>query len=84
MAQREVQDAENVRWVCVQAMAGVRGDAADEAADRLERDDGTLPVVCTPSGGAQTVRLALPRGWEESMSDDALLEAIAVARRATG
>ena len=81
MRQREVQDADNVRWVCVQALAGGTGATAEEAAERLEGADGTVPVVCTPSGGAQSVRVALPRGWEESVSDDALLAAIAGARR---
>jgi hypothetical protein len=82
MKQREVQDAESVRWVCVQALAGVSGAAAEAAADRLESDAGTVPVVCTPSGGAQSVHVELPRGWEESASDDDVLGAIAAARGA--
>ena len=76
MNQREVQDDENVRWVCVQAMAGVGSSVEAEAGARLESDEGTLPVVCTPTGGAQSVRLELLRGWEERMSDDDLLRAI--------
>ena len=80
MKQREVQDGENGRWVCVQALAGVAGAAAEAAAERLESDAGTVPVVCTPSGGAQSVRLELARGWEESVSDAELLGAIAAAR----
>ena len=76
MKQREVQDATNVRWVCVQAMAGVDGAAADAAEAHVESDEGTVPVVCTPSGGAETVRIELPTGWEESVSDDELLDAI--------
>jgi hypothetical protein len=35
--------------------------------------------VCTPSGGAQSVRVELPRGWEERVSDAELLDAIAGA-----
>jgi hypothetical protein len=81
MTQREVQDAENVRWVCVQALAGGTEATADAAAERLESEDGTVPVVCTPSGGSTSVRLELPRGWDEATSDDALLEAIAAKRR---
>jgi hypothetical protein len=81
MKQREVQDAENVRWVCVQAMAGVDGAAADAAEAHVENGDGTVPVVCTPSGGAESVRVTLASGWEDSASDDALLAAIAAARR---
>ena len=76
MKQREVQDAENVRWVCVQALAGVDGAAADAAEARVEDDDGTVPVVCTPSGGAESVRIRLASGWEERASDDELLAAI--------
>ncbi len=80
MRQREVQDGENVRWVCAQALAGVGSSVEDEAAAQVEHDDGTVPVVCTPSGGARTVRLELARGWEERLSDDELLAAIAAAR----
>ena len=80
MRQREVQDDENVRWVCAQALAGVGSSVEDEAAAQVESDDGTVPVVCTPSGGAQTVRLEVASGWEERMSDDELLAAIAAAR----
>ena len=81
MEQREVQDDDDVRWTCVQALGGLHGDAAERAADRLESEEGTVPVVCTPSGGAQSVRVELPRDWLESVDDDALLRAIAAARR---
>jgi hypothetical protein len=83
MKQREVQDAEGTRWTCVQALAGVEGAAADAAAERVE-SGGTVPVVCTPSGGAETVRVRLQSGWEETTSDDALLAAIAGARPSDG
>lgn len=79
MKQREVQDEEGTRWTCVQALAGVDGAAADAAADRVE-GNGKVPVVCTPSGGAQTVRVELAAGWEESIADDELLAAIESAR----
>lgn len=85
MKQREVQDADNTRWTCVQALSGV-GDASGEeqgaeaAADKLEGRDGSVPVACTPSGGAASVRIRLPRGWEEDSSDEQLLAAIAAAR----
>ena len=81
MKQREVQDAEGTRWTCVQALAGVDGPAAEAATARVERAGGVVPVVCTPSGGAETVRIALARGWEDDASDDALLAAIAQAAR---
>lgn len=80
MQQREVTDQENTQWVCVQAFAGLNKEAAEEAADRVETEDGKVPVVCTPSGGAQTVRLQLDRNWLESYADDQLLAAIADAR----
>lgn len=82
MKQREVQDADNTRWSCVQALSGL-GDAsgadAEAAADKVEGNDGTVPVACTPSGGAASVRIRLPRGWEEGSSDEELLAAIAAA-----
>jgi hypothetical protein len=81
MEQREVQDAENVRGTCVQAFGGMGGAAAELAAERVESADGTVPVVCTPSGGAQSVRVELPRDWQASLDDAALLDAIAAARR---
>ena len=77
MKQREVQDAEGTRWTCVQALAGVDSAAAEAAAEHVEREDGTVPVVCTPSGGAKSVRVRFPSGWEESTPDEALLAAIA-------
>jgi hypothetical protein len=81
MAQREVQDGDDVRWTCVQAMGGLGGAAAELAAEKLESERGTLPIVCTPNGGARSVRVELPRDWIESVDDDALLRAIASARR---
>lgn len=79
MKQREVQGDDNVRWTCVQALGGVESKVADEAAEKVQAADGTVPVVCTPSGGAETLRLALPAGWEEEMSDEQLVAAIAAA-----
>ncbi len=80
--EREVTDADNTTWSCVQAFAGLGGGgaAAEAAAERMAEGDGTVAVVATPRGGAQTVRLALPRDWHESMSDEALVEAIGAAR----
>ncbi len=80
MQQREVTDQENTNWVCVQAFGGLNKEAAEEAADRVESEDGKVPVVCTPSGGAQTVRLQLDRNWLESYSDEQLVTAITSAR----
>jgi hypothetical protein len=66
----------------VQAFSGLGngGAAAAAAAERVADGEGKVAVVATPRGGAQTVRLALPRGWHESMSDDALVDEITAAR----
>jgi hypothetical protein len=72
---REVTDGDGVTWSCVQAYAGISADAA-----KVEGTDDRYRVVCTPSGGAQSVEVELPGGWDEGMDDDALLAAIARAR----
>lgn len=82
MQQREVQDEAGMRWSCVQALGGLQGAAAEAAADKLEGEDGRVPVSCTPSGGAASVRIELPRGWQEGVGDDDLLAAIAAAQQA--
>ncbi len=80
MKQREVQDAESVTWVCLQAFSGVSGATAEKATERVESAGGTVPVVCTPSGGAQSVRLELTTGWDDQLTDPDLLAAIGSAR----
>ena len=60
---------DDTEWTLTQALVGT-----DDEREHTD-DDGTVPVVATPSGGAQTVRLALAPDWE-SMDDDALAEAI--------
>lgn len=81
MKLREVHDDEDIRWTCVQALSGLSKKAAAEAAEKIESAEGTVPVVCTPSGGEQSVRLDLPSDWE-GMSDGDLLRAIDEGRRA--
>lgn len=73
---REVTDQEGIRWTCVEAYAGLSGDAGDAAKVDGER----YRVVCTPSGASKSVELQLPGGWEDSLSDDDLLREIAGAR----
>ena len=72
---RELTDTDGIAWTCVQAFAGLA-----EGSDKTEaaRVDGTdrLHVVCTPSGGARSVRLALEGGWDAALTDDQLLDAI--------
>lgn len=74
MKEREITDQEGTSWSCVQAYSGGNGDNTEKAAELTDGD--TIPVVCTPSGGAQSVLLQLPQNWMEEMSDQELLEAI--------
>ncbi|GGG44262.1 hypothetical protein [Hymenobacter glacieicola] len=80
MQQREVTDSHNTTWTCVQAYAGVETAATAEAVERSTAKEDGVTVVCTPSGGAQTVRLELTSNWQESLSDEELEQAIAAAR----
>ncbi|RYD81466.1 MAG: hypothetical protein EOP84_10960 [Verrucomicrobiaceae bacterium] len=80
MTERIVTDPDGTQWTCIQALGGVNGASADEVADRLESEAGTIPVVCTPNGGAQSVRLELDRSWEEKVDDEGLLQAISETR----
>jgi hypothetical protein len=73
---REVTDGEGITWTCAQAYAGLSdGDEKTEAA-RVEGEESLFRVVCTPSGGAQTVQLKLPEDWEENLTDEELLKEI--------
>jgi hypothetical protein len=76
MKQREVQDGDNTKWVCVEALSGITETRKDIEA-KTQDENGNVTVVCTPSGGAQTVRLQLSSDWTESISDEALLQEIA-------
>ncbi len=77
MKQREVTDQDNLTWTCVQAYAAVTSKTAEEATALAETDSGEVTVVCTPTGGAQTVRLQLNNTWLEELTDDQLKQAIA-------
>lgn len=79
MEQREIQDQDKTTWTCIQAFAGSNGEAARIASKKVE-ENGMVPVVCTPSGGAQTVRLDLPQDWLTKTSDGELMNAILEAR----
>jgi hypothetical protein len=76
MKQRQVQDDNNTIWQCVQAFSGMSSDAAKKAEELLDNPSEQVPVICTPSGGAQSVRLQLNKNWIDDMNDDALLNAI--------
>ena len=73
---REIQDREGTTWSCIQAYAGLSNNAEKQEAARVENNADLVEVVCTPSGGAQTVRLQLPSDWENKLSDEELLSEI--------
>jgi hypothetical protein len=73
---REVKDSDGVTWTCIQAFAGLGKDPEKTEAARVEDSRNRFHVVCTPSGGAKSVRVELPGNWEKSLSDDELLRAI--------
>ncbi|WP_045688632.1 hypothetical protein [Hymenobacter sp. AT01-02] len=77
MKQREVTDKHHTTWTCVQAYAGVDSAAATAATKRSAAADGGVTVVCTPTGGDQTVRLELASDWNDALSDEELTAAIA-------
>jgi hypothetical protein len=72
MKQREIQDRESITWTCVQAYSSMTSGEDNEEAATVNGADGKVKVVCTPTGGAQTVRLELPRDWVEKLSDEEL------------
>ncbi len=72
---REITDADGVTWSCIQAFAGLGNDPEKTNAARVDSSD-RLRVVCTPSGGAGSVRLELPEGWEDGMPDRDILQEI--------
>lgn len=80
VTQREVTDNQKTTWTCVQAYGGLEGEKAEKAAALSENGNGQVPVVCTPGGGAQTVRLELPKNWLEDTSDEELLASIVAAQ----
>lgn len=80
MQQREVTDQHNTTWTCAQAYAAMQSAATEQAVEKSETAEGNVPVVCTPSGGAQTVRLELPKDWFDNLSDEDLAQAIQAAQ----
>ncbi|MDZ8183585.1 MAG: hypothetical protein RMX96_01810 [Nostoc sp. ChiSLP02] len=74
--EREIQDSDGITWTCIQAFSGLSDRAEAEDAARVKDEANTYWVVCTPSGGAQSVRLKLKDKWEENYSDEELLQEI--------
>lgn len=73
---REITDADGTTWTCIQAFAGLGGDAEKADAARVRGAPGLVHVVLTPSGGARSVRLELREDWEEALADESLLDAL--------
>ena len=73
---REVIDPHGTTWACVQAFAGLGADADKTEAARVEGAPDHVHVICTPSGGAKSVRIQLPEAWEQQLSDEVLLQLI--------
>ncbi|AYN96194.1 hypothetical protein EAW52_20620 [Pseudomonas sp. LTJR-52] len=80
MKQRTVQDEGNTTWTCVEAFSGGSQKTAKAAKSLTKDAEGNVTVVCTPSGGEQSVRVSLPEAWIDKTSDQALLDAIQSAR----
>ena len=78
---RDVTDPQGITWSCIQAFAGLGNDPEKADAARVRGSD-RLRVICTPSGGAASVRVELPEGWETSMPEEELLGAILSSRNA--
>lgn len=81
MKEREVQDQNKTIWRCSQAFAGVAGKYSHQATAHIENKNDTVPVICTPSGGAQTVRLNLEHNWNDQLSDEDLVNFITKASK---
>ncbi|MEP0914863.1 hypothetical protein [Leptolyngbya sp. GB1-A1] len=72
---REVTDSEGTVWNCVQAYAELAEKTDKEDLAKVKGEEAYW-VVCTPSGGAQSVRVKLPQDWETACSDEELLATI--------
>jgi hypothetical protein len=72
---RDVTDADGTTWTCIQAFAGLGADPDKTEAARVDGAPDHFHVICTPSGGAKSVRVQLPEAWEQ-LSDEELLQII--------
>lgn len=78
--EREVVDRDGIRWTCVQAYTGLNTGELHQEAAQVDSQEDAYWVVCTPSGNAQTVRVKLPDNWQDSYSDEMLLNEIQAHR----
>ena len=74
--EREIRDSNGITWVCIQAYSGLSHNAENQDAAQVKGQEDSYWVVCTPSGGAKSVRLKLEGEWETSYSDEMLLNEI--------
>jgi hypothetical protein len=74
--EREITDSNGITWTCLQAYSGLDNNTENQKAARVKGTEDTYWVVCTPSGGAKSVRLKLQGEWETSYSDEMLLNEI--------
>jgi len=75
---KEIQTADGIRWQCAEAMIKPADDKSSPSG-KDERD--LVMVVCTPTGGAQSVRIELKTDWKESVPDEELARAIEQNRK---
>ncbi|GAP94828.1 hypothetical protein NIES2104_13450 [Leptolyngbya sp. NIES-2104] len=75
--ERTVSDRDGITWSCVEAFTGLSDDTQHSEAAQVKGQENAYWVVCTPSGGAQSVRLKLSGDWQNDYSDEALLQKIA-------
>jgi hypothetical protein len=73
---REVTDPDGITWTCIQAFSGLGKDPDKMEAARVDGEEDAFQVMCTPSGGAQSVRIELPGDWEQAISEEQLLDMI--------
>jgi hypothetical protein len=80
---REVTDADGTTWSCVPPYQGLgSGDEGMPDAARVDGAEDRYYLVCTPSGGAQSVRITVPGDWERALSDEALVASIRAEQNA--
>jgi len=73
---REITSRDGVTWTCVQAFNSLTEGTKNQDAAQVKGQPDSYWVVCTPSGGAQSVRLQLSGEWENTYSDEELLNEI--------
>ncbi len=73
---REVTDKEGIAWSCKEAYSGLSEHPENHEKAQVKKTDNSYWVVCTPEGGAKSVRLQLEGEWEKTCSNEALLSSI--------